>query len=518
MKSAIADHPSPAPTPHTAPSLQPDIELSPKVRDYLSGPHQLLIDGKWVDAASGRTFNTYNPATGGVLAQVAEADAEDVDRAVAAATRALHGPWRTMTPADRAKIIWRLADLIEQHADTLAALESLDNGKSVTLARHGDVTFAIDTIRYMAGLARTGLPGETTRLTAPFQPGRRFLAYTVKEPVGVVGQIIPWNVPLLMATWKVGPALAAGCTILLKPAEQTPLTALYLGRLALEAGVPPGVLNVLPGFGETAGAAIARHPGVAKIAFTGSTEVGKLIVQAAAGNLKKVTLELGGKSPNIVLEDADIETAAHGAAAAVFFNSGQVCTAPSRLYVHERHFDRVVGSLVDSARQTRLGHGFDSEATMGPLISKEQQDRVSDYVEGAAGEGALTAVGGKRGEGSGYFYEPTIVVKTAGNHRIMREEVFGPVVAVTPFRAIDDVLTMANDTAYGLAAGVWTRDIQKAHRIAHALQAGTVWVNTYHVFDNTLPFGGYKQSGWGRELGREALEPYAETKSIVVAL
>jgi phenylacetaldehyde dehydrogenase len=499
------------------PSLQAGVGPKPATLEFLARPHRLLIGGEWVAAASGRTFDTFNPATGGVLAQVAEADASDVDRAVAAASKALAGPWGSMTPADRSRLLWRLADLIEQHADTLAELESLDNGKPVAVARHGDIPFAADTIRYMAGLAR-GLHGETVPLSAPFQPGQRFFAYTRKEPVGVVGQIIPWNFPILMASWKLGPALAAGCTVLLKPAEQTPLTALYLGWLALEAGVPAGVLNILPGYGETAGAAIAAHPGVAKVAFTGSTEVGKLIVQAAAGNLKKVTLELGGKSPNVILEDADIDAAIQGAAAGVFFNSGQVCTAGSRLFVHSRHYDRVVDALVSGARGTRLGHGFDPQATMGPLVSREQLERVSGFVEGATREGARPCVGGRRGAGTGYYYEPTVVVGTAPAHRIVREEVFGPVVATIPFNTVEEVVSTANDTSYGLAAAVWTRDVQKAHQVAHALKAGTVWVNTYHVYDNALPFGGYKQSGWGRELGRDALEHYTETKSVVMAL
>jgi phenylacetaldehyde dehydrogenase len=500
-----------------APSIQPDVELSPEILDFLRTPRQLLLDGQWVDAASGRTFDTFNPATGDVLARVAAADAEDVDRTVTAATRALHGPWGSLTPADRAKCLWRFADLMEEHADALATLESLDNGKPFAIARHGDIPFAADTLRYMAGLAR-GLHGETVPLTAPFQPGQRFFAYTLKEPVGVVGQIIPWNFPILMAAWKLGPALAAGCTILLKPAEQTPLTALYLGQLAIEAGIPNGVLNVLPGYGETAGAAIAAHPGIAKVAFTGSTEVGKLIVKAAAGNLKKVTLELGGKSPNVILEDADIAAATQGAAGGIFFNSGQVCTAGSRLFVHARHFDQVVDALVTGAEQTRLGHGFDTQATMGPLVSQEQLERVSGYVEWATREGARTPVGGKRGAGAGYYYTPTVVVQTEPTHRIVREEVFGPVVAAVPFESVEEVISAANNTTYGLAAGIWTRDVHKAHQVAHALKAGTVWINTYHVYDNALPFGGYKQSGWGRELGKDALEHYTETKSVVTAL
>lgn len=499
------------------PSVQPDVALSAEVSEFLRTPRPLLIHGNQVQAASGRTFSTYNPATGGVLARVAEADAADVELAVNAASQALTGPWGRLTPADRARLLWRFADLIDQHADALATLESLDNGKPFAVARHGDIPFASDTLRYMAGLAR-GLHGESVPLSTPFQPGQTFFAYTRKEPVGVVGQIIPWNFPILMAAWKLGPALAAGCTVVLKPAEQTPLTALYLGDLAMEAGIPAGVVNVLPGFGETAGAAIASHSRVSKVAFTGSTEVGKLIVQAAAGNLKKVTLELGGKSPNIILEDADVAAAIQGAAGGIFFNSGQVCTAGSRLYVHARHFDKVVDALVTGAKSTRLGHGFDPQATMGPLVSKEQLERVSGYVDGATRQGSHAVVGGKCGGGSGFYYEPTVILHAAPDHRIVREEVFGPVVTAIPFQDVDEVIAAANKTTYGLAAAVWTRDIQQAHRVAHALQAGTVWINTYHVYDNALPFGGFKQSGWGRELGRDALNHYTETKSVVVAL
>lgn len=518
MSSATLAAPPETTRPATfTPSIQPGVSLPPEVHEFLRQPRPLLIDGQWVGAASGRTFDTFNPATGGVLARVAEADAADVDRAVEAATRALRGDWGRVSPMDRSRLIWRFADLIEQHADALAMLESLDNGKPFAVARHGDVRFAADTIRYMAGLAR-GLHGETVPLSTPFQPGQKFFAYTLKEPIGVVGQIIPWNFPILMAAWKLGPALAAGCTIVLKPAEQTPLTALYLGQLALDAGLPPGVLNILPGFGETAGAAIAAHPGIAKVAFTGSTEVGKLIVKAAAGNLKKVTLELGGKSPNVILEDADVAAATQGAAGGIFFNSGQICTAGSRLFVHARHFDQVVDGLVSGAKATRLGHGFDPQATMGPLVSQEQLERVSGFVDGATREGARTATGGRAGSGAGYFYEPTVVLQTSPGHRIIREEVFGPVVAAIPFQSVDEVVAAANDTAYGLAAAVWTRDVQKAHEVAHALKAGTVWVNAYNVFDNALPFGGYKQSGWGRELGRDALEHYTETKSVIVGL
>lgn len=500
-----------------SPSIQQGVNLTAEVHQFLLAERKLLIDGKWVEAASGKTFETHNPATGGVLAHVAEADSADVDRAVDVASRALRGPWAKMNGADRAKILWRLADLLEQHADQLATLEALNNGQPFSVARFGFVPFAVDTFRYAAGLAR-GIKGDTVPIVAPLQPDKRFFAYTLREPIGVVGQIVPWNVPILITAWKLAPALAAGCTILLKPAEQTPLTALYIGQLALEAGVPPGVLNILPGYGETAGAAIAAHPRIDKVAFTGSGEVGKLIVKAAAGNLKRVTLELGGKAPNIVLEDADITAAAESAAGGVFFNSGQACTAPSRLYVHAKHFDRLVEAVITAAKKTRLGHAFDPNTTMGPLVSHEQLNRVVSYVEGSAREGAKTAVGGKRVSASGYYFEPTVILQTNPSHRIMREEVFGPVVAASPFHSLEEIIEEANDTTYGLSAGVWTNDVKKAHRVAHALKAGTVWINTYHMYDNALPFGGYKQSGWGRELGRNSLDAYLETKSVVTAL
>ncbi|MBZ5573959.1 MAG: aldehyde dehydrogenase family protein [Acidobacteriia bacterium] len=489
-----------------------------RVTSFVTRKHKMLINGKWVDAASGKTFPTYNPATGEVMAQVAEGDREDIDRAVTAARNAFEkGPWRKLTPSERGRMIWKLADLLEDNLEEFAELESLDNGKPLTVARVADVPLAADLLRYMAGWA-TKIEGNTIPISVPYAPGARFLAYTLREPIGVVGQIIPWNFPLLMAAWKLGPALATGNTVVLKPAEQTPLTALRLGELIQEAGIPDGVVNIVPGYGETAGAALAAHPGVDKVAFTGSTEVGKLILKAAAGNLKKVSLELGGKSPNVVFADVDLDAAIEGAASAIFFNHGQCCCAGSRLFVEKKIFDKVVDGVAEKASKIKVGSGFDPDTEMGPLVSKEQLDRVCGYLESGFSEGAKAVVGGSKIGDKGYFVKPTVLVNTKQNMKVVQEEIFGPVVTAIPFEDPSEMITRANDSSYGLAAGIWTNDIKKANRLAAELRAGTVWINCYNIFDAALPFGGYKQSGWGREMGHEVLEQYTEVKAVCSAM
>ncbi len=499
-------------------SVATNSSIPQPLQSFLSSPKRLLIDGQWVESKSGKTFDVYDPATDQVIAQVAEGDAADVDLAVAAARKAFDtGPWSKMTASQRGQLIWKIGDLIEQNADQLAQLETLDNGKPFAVAKAADVALAADMFRYMAGWA-TKIEGNTISLNVPYAPNSEFQAFTLKEPIGVVGQIIPWNFPLLMAAWKLGPALATGCTVVLKPAEQTPLSAIRLGELIQEAGIPDGVVNIITGFGETAGAAIAGHDHVDKVAFTGSTEVGKLILKAAAGNLKKVTLELGGKSPNIVYDDADLNTAIAGAADAIFFNQGQVCSAGSRLFVQKGIYDEVVAGVSEIANNMKVGNGFDASTQMGPLVSREQFERVSGYLKAGIADGAMATAGGATLDRPGYFVQPTVLKNATCDMSIVREEIFGPVVAAMPFTDDAELIGQANNSAYGLAAGIWTRDISKAHRLAKSVMAGTVWINCYSIFDAALPFGGYKQSGWGREMGHAALENYLQTKSVCISL
>jgi phenylacetaldehyde dehydrogenase len=497
-----------------------ESSVSPtKAAKFLSESKRNLINGKWVEALSGETFSVYDPSTGETIARVPDSGAEDIDQAVKAARRAFEsGPWSKLSPSERGRMIWKIGDLLLENLEEFAELESIDNGKPVAVARVADVPLAADIFHYMAGWA-TKVEGNTIPISALPAGGAKFFAYTQREPVGVVGQIIPWNFPLLMAAWKLAPALATGNVVVLKPAEQTPLSALRLGELLLEAGLPDGVVNIVTGFGETAGAALAAHDDVDKIAFTGSTEVGKIIVKAAAGNLKKVSLELGGKSPNVLFRDVpNLEQAIQGAASAIFFNHGQCCCAGSRLFVEKEIFDEVVAGVAEHAKKIKLGRGLSPDTDMGPLVSQEQLERVSSFLESGVEEGAKTVIGGKRVGDRGYFVQPTVLTNTDPNMKVVREEIFGPVVVAEPFNKLEDLMPIANQSEYGLAAGVWTNDIAKAHRTAQQLRAGTVWINCYNVFDAALPFGGFKQSGWGREMGHNALELYTETKAVCIAL
>ncbi len=475
-------------------------------------PGKLFINGKWVDSVSGKTFDTINPATEKVITYVAEGDSADIDLAVIAAREAFeNGPWKKTGARDRGRILLEIAKLLEKNKDELALLDTLDNGKPITETTNADIPLAIDCFMYYAGWADK-IHGETIPVRG------EFFNYTLREPVGVVGQIIPWNFPLLMAAWKIAPALACGNTVVLKPAEQTPLTALRLGEICQEAGLPDGVLNIVTGYGPTAGAALAEHMDVDKIAFTGGSATGRIIMQAASKNLKQITLELGGKSPNIVFADSDIDSAVSGAITGIFFNQGEVCCAGSRLFLERSIHDEFVDKLSNKAAKMRVGNPEDAGTQMGAQVSKQQFDKILGYIDTGKQEGAKLVTGGERCGEKGYFIRPTIFDAVDNNMKIAREEIFGPVVSAITFDDVNEVVRQGNLSIYGLAAAVWTKDIKKAHRLARDLKAGTIWINTYNALDAASPFGGFKQSGFGRELGVHALELYTQVKSVWINL
>ena len=483
---------------------------------FLAGPRQMLIGGQWRDAVSGARMDVRDPATGDVITSVPAAGHADVDAAVRGARAAFEsGPWGTARPVDRERWLLNVANLVEANMTEFAELETLDNGKPLVISQRVDVPSAVDFLRYCAGWA-TKVEGTTMDVSMPGFRNNEFFGYTRREPVGVVGAIIPWNFPLLMAVWKLGPALATGCSVVLKPAEDTPLTALRLGQCVLEAGVPPGAVSIVTGEGRTAGAALASHPGVDKVAFTGSTAVGKEIGKAAIDNLTRVSLELGGKSPVIVLDDVDPKVAARGAANAIFFNSGQVCVAGSRLYVQRKAYDAVMDGVTSIAAAMRIGPGLEPKTQLGPLVSEKQLQRVTGYVQTGLTEGASLLSGGARHGDRGWFHQPTILTGLPESARVVQEEIFGPVLVATPFDDVEEVAALANGTVYGLSASIWSNDLKRVHRLLPRIKAGTVWVNCHGLLDNALPFGGYKQSGFGREMGRAMIDLYTETKSVLL--
>ncbi len=497
-----------------------ESKLSPSAEAlaFIQRQHKFLIGEQWLDAEDGRTLDVVNPSDGEKIATVPSGNKADIDRAVATARKTFEdSEWSRIKPVDRQKLLWDFADLIEKNAGLLAEIESIDNGKSVVIAEHVDIRLAVDFLRYMAGFA-TKIEGRSVDVSVPFMPDAQFHGYTRREAVGVVGAIVAWNFPLLLACWKLGPALATGCTVVLKPAEETPLTALKLAELALEAGYPAGVLNVVTGIGHEAGAALSHHPDVDKLTFTGSTEVGKLIPKAALDTMTRVTLELGGKSPTIVLEDADIQSAAAGAANAIFFNQGQVCCAGSRLYVQKKHFDNVVADISDIASNMTLGAGLDPNAQMGPLVSARQQERVCNYIQQGISAGATITAGGDAHAGPGFFVKPTVMVDVNQNSTVVQEEIFGPVLVAMPFDDIDEAVRIANDSQYGLGASIWSNNLSQVHRMIPRIKAGSVWVNCHTALDPALPFGGYKQSGLGREMGSDVIEHYTEVKSVLMSI
>lgn len=486
---------------------------------FLKADKRLLIGGKWLAAQSGKTFDTIDPSNGKTLAKLPLAGKSDVDAAVSAAKAALtSGAWPSMTPNERGKILWKMAELIEANIDELAELETLDQGKPLYVGRWAEIPGAAEQFRFFAG-ETTKIEGATIPSSINYQPeGKRIFAYTRKEPIGVVAAIVPWNSPLVLTAMKLAPALAAGCTVVLKPAEDTSLTALRLGELMIEAGFPDGTINIVTGYGAEAGAALAGHPNVSKVAFTGSTQTGRAILDAAKGNLKKVTLELGGKSPVVIMDDADLDLAIPGAANAIFFNGGQVCIAGSRLYAHRSVFDKVVAGLVEAAEGMTLAPGMDPNCQMGPLVSARQAEGVLAFIERAKNDGAKIECGGKRIGDIGCFVAPTVISNVSADMEIVREEVFGPVIVCTPIDSIEEVIALANDSHYGLAASVWTESLSTAHRLAADISAGTVWINCHAMYDASLPIGGVKQSGWGRDSGRQAVDNYLETKTICAVI